>query len=134
MRTIESHKSNVCNEHITIEVHDEPGQGGANHRYDLSGFDTSGNPAATKPDGYASHFTRTPIVFQNGPVDEAGVNGITNEALLAVLIDRMEGFQSGDYACEPNQLALDGLRGAMDALLSRTQEREARGVEGTHQV
>ena len=37
------------------------------------------------------------IRFQNGPIAEAGVNGLTHEALLAVLEDRLVGFQSGPY-------------------------------------
>ena len=129
MRTLTTHTSNVVNEHIQIRVVDEPGHGGACHHYSLSGFDTKNNDTPT-----IQRFSHTDIVFQNGPIAEAGVNGITNESLLAVVIDRLEGFQSGPYACDANQLALESLRGAMDALLSRTQEREARGVEGTHQV
>lgn len=76
------------------------------------------------------------ISFQNGPVKEDGngVNGITHEVLLAVLIDRLEGFQAGQYANPHNQLALDHLRGALEALHDRTRARIARGVEGTHKV
>ncbi len=74
--------------------------------------------------------------FQNGPVKEDGngVNGITHEVLLAVLIDRIRGFQSGPWKCPENALALSYLEGALAALNARTKVREARGVEGTHQV
>ncbi len=132
MRRITTHRHNVANEHITVEAVDERGSGNANHRYDLTGFDTEGNPSATAPDGFKAAFSRIPLVFQNGPVMEAGINGITNEALLAVVIDRMQGFQSGPYACRENALALTKLEEAMHWMRARTRRREADGTEGTH--
>lgn len=74
--------------------------------------------------------------FQNGPVKEDGngVNGLTHEVLLAILIDRIEGFQTGPWACPENALTLGYLRAALAQLHARTNAREARGVEGTHQV
>lgn len=79
---------------------------------------------------------RNPVLsFHNGPiaVDGNGVNGITHEALLAVLIDRMEDFQAGPYSCPENNDALIHLHGALARLKCRTESRMARGVEGTHQ-
>lgn len=132
MRELTGHKVNGANEQLQIDVLDEPGAGGACHRYDVTGFDTTDNPSATAPDGYKSSFARLIVLFQNGPIAEAGVNGITHEALLAILIDRLEGFQRGAYANEYNATALDFLRGAQHSLQERTRERVARGVEGTH--
>ncbi len=80
---------------------------------------------------------RNPLLsFQNGPInaDGNGVNGITHEALLAVLIDRLEAFQAGQYANTYNEDALDHLCSAKLALQTRTKDRMARGVEGTHKV
>jgi hypothetical protein len=131
-RELVDHKVNGCNEAIKIEVMDEPGAGGACHRYDITGFDTKNNPSSVKEDGYQSSFSRTIILFQNGPIKESGVNGITQEALIAICIDRLRSFQAGPYACESNAKALKGLEDAQEALLSRTKERLARGVEGTH--
>ena len=74
------------------------------------------------------------IVFQNGPVKEFGVNGISNESLLAIVEDRLLGFQSGQYACRENAIALTKLQESMLWLQKRTRDRIARGVEGTHQV
>jgi hypothetical protein len=71
------------------------------------------------------------IYFQNGPINEHGVNGISGEALLAVNIDRLRGFQAGQYACADNAEALDHLEKALECLHRRTKERLARGVEGT---
>jgi len=77
------------------------------------------------------YFNYTRIRFQNGPIKEQGVNGLSQEALLAVLIDRMEGFQAGQYKCHDNQLALDHLQYTRLVLHKRTMDRTARNVEGT---
>ncbi len=72
------------------------------------------------------------IQFPNGPITKPeDMNGITNEALLAVLIDRMRGFQSGQFACRDNAIALTHLEDALMWLQKRTRDRMARGVEGT---
>lgn len=116
MRLIESHKVNPANDQLTVGVLDGPGPGGANHQYIIS------QPSG--PDTYIS--------FQNGPINEVGVNGLTHEALLAILIDRMTAFQAGPYACPENADALAALIEAQGAMHSRTRARMARGVEGTH--
>jgi len=72
----------------------------------------------------------TELSFQTGPVKEAGVNGISNEALLAVLIDRLQCFQRGPQRCRENSIALTKLEEAMHWLAARSRDREARGVEG----
>lgn len=74
------------------------------------------------------------IRFQDGPIKESGVNGVMDENLIAVVIDRLEGFQSSKYACQENQDALNHLETALGYLQARTAKREARGVEGTHTV
>ena len=109
-----------------VRVLDGPGQGNANHKYRIVGS------MAIPPDNVSGKILAN-ISFQNGPIKEAGVNGVMNEDLLAILIDRMRGFQSGDYACDANKHALYYLENALTALRERTDEREARGVEGTHE-
>lgn len=131
MRTLTSHRVNPANDKLVIEVLDAPGSGGAHHFYSITGFDTAKNPA-NAPDGYASSFGRLPIIFQNGPIGEVGVNGVTHEALLAILIDRMQSFQAGPFSCRENALALTKLEEAQQWLQARTRGRMARGVEGTH--
>lgn len=116
MRTIDTHKINPVNDQLKLTVVDEPGNGGACHSYVIS-----------DPDGGV-----TTINFQNGPIGDVGVNGVTHEVLLAVLIDRLEHFQAGQYANDYNAAALDHLRSAQGALFDRTRERMTRGVEGTH--
>lgn len=134
MKELDGHKVNPANDVLKIEVIDEPGSGGAHHRYDITGFDTGNNPDAADANGYRTDFSRLPIVFQNGPIGEVGVNGVTHEALLAILIDRLECFQNGKFANDYNAAALDHLRSAQGVLLDRTRARMARGVEGTHTV
>lgn len=123
-----------ANHQLTIDVLDDPGQGNACHLYRIGGFNTSTNPGDPFTDEYgapATHFTR---LFQNGPIQEVGVNGTTHEAELAILIDRFEGFQEGPYACLDNEVCLEHLRAALECCQRRTKARIARGVEGSHAV
>lgn len=124
MRELTSHKVNGLNEALRIEVMDEPGQGGACHKYRLL-F------GVTKPDFYSGEQL---VEFQNGPIQEAGFNGISQEALLAIVEDRLKGFQSSQYACRENAVALTKIQEAMMWLQKRTRDRVARGVEGTSTV
>ena len=114
MRELNDHKVNPANDVISIAVTDEPGSGGANHRYELGGYE--GAPV---------------IAFQNGPINEVGVNGVTHEALLAVIADRLRSFQAGPYSSRYNAIALTKVEEAMLWLHKRTLERMQRGVEGT---
>jgi hypothetical protein len=116
---------------LLIEAVDKPGPGGAYHRYDITCFDTTNNPSSEDRDGYKSSYSRLPVVFQNGPIKEVGVNGVTNEALLAIVIDRLQSFQAGPYACIANAIALKYCVEALETLKMRTIGRMARGVEGT---
>lgn len=129
MRTINDHVINPANDKLTIAVNDEPGAGGANHRYEVSGFDALSNPSAREFDPL-----KAVIVFQNGPINEAGINGITQEVLLAIVADRLRSFQAGPFACRENALALTKIEEAQHWLQQRTIARMRRGVEGTHQV
>lgn len=115
MRTITDHIANPVNDRLQIKVTDKPGAGGANHEYEVSGFDAS---------------TAHKISFQNGPINEAGVNGVTQEVLLAVVIDRLRSFQAGPFACEENAEALAHAENALECLKERTRARMKRGVEG----
>jgi hypothetical protein len=132
MRELSGHKVNPANDALTVTVLDEPGAGGACHLYRISGFNTATNPSDPFAAIYAAPAKHGHILFQNGPIAEAGVNGITNEVLLAILIDRLEHFQAGQYACRENALALTKLQEAQHWLHHRTLARMRRGVEGTH--
>lgn len=123
---------------LTIEVLDEPGQGGANHLYRITGLDVGKNPsyepcAGEKPGNYDGPEDAQWVVFQNGPIKEFGVNGVTQEALLAIVIDRLRSFQAGPFASNYNKQALFHCEVALQWLQKRTLERIKRGVEGTNQ-
>lgn len=130
-RELSGHRVNAANDELRIVVGDGPGDGGACHRYEITGYDASGNPSA-KDLPAAVERGRTVLVFQNGPIPEAGVNGVTQEALIAVCVDRLQGFQAGPFACRENALALTKLQEAQMWLQKRTRDRQGRGVEGTH--
>lgn len=106
---------------LTLHTTDEPGPGAAHHRYVIGGY-------APQPEAWAP----TVISFQNGPIKENGVNGLTQEVLLAVVQDRLESFQSGPFACDANARALEHIKEAQYQLQARTRERIARSVEGTN--
>ncbi len=95
----------------------------------------------TVPDGHDAMYRiegglgfRTTIKFQNKPIKEGGVNGVSIEILLAIAADRLRGFQDGKYSCVENQYALDWIERALRKLHQRTKVREERGVEGTSEV
>lgn len=134
MRKIHDHKVNPPNDAIDITAVDAPGAGGANHLYHVAGFNTSSNPSDPFMARYGKPSDHTTILFQNGPIGEAGANGVTQEVLLAIVADRLRSFQAGPYACRENALALTKIEEAQHWLQSRTRARMARGVEGTHTV
>ncbi len=133
MRELTGHKVNPANDRVTIEVMDEAGSGGANHLYLVSGFHTETNPSRTYR-GELEDCTALPILFQNGPIAENGVNGLTQEVLLEIVADRLRCFQAGPYASRENAVALTHVETAQLWLQKRTFARMARGVEGTHKI
>ncbi len=74
------------------------------------------------------------IHFQEGPIKECGVNGVCDEDLINMVIDRMEHFQNSPFVCKENAMAKTKLEEALLWLRKRTMGREQRGVEGTHTV
>lgn len=118
---------------LKITVVDNPGPGNGNHRYDITGFDTANNPSNTDALHYKASFSREIVLFQQGTLSEAGVNGITMEALLAICAHRLQGFQNGPFASANNDKALYHIKKALRELKKRTEERVKRGVEGKHE-
>lgn len=62
-----------------------------------------------------------------------GMLGLTNEALIAIVMDRLRGFQRGELKCSDNAMAINYLKAGLDQLHARALDRVERGVEGTHQ-
>ena len=133
MREINDHIINPSNDQLKITVLDQPGAGGANHLYEITGFNTETNTSDPFVDKYGKAADHSTILFQNGPINEVGVNGVTQEVLLAIVIDRLKSFQAGPFACRENALALTKLEEATHWLQQRTLRRLRAGVEGTHQ-
>ena len=99
---------------------DEPGSGNAHHEYRID---------------HATEFagsTLGKISFQKGPILEAGVNGVHNEDLLAIVQHRLECFQSGPFRCDENEAALNCVKASLSILKARTNRRVLAGTEGTH--
>lgn len=71
----------------------------------------------------------TTLMFQLGGVATNGVNGLTNEALLAVLLHRINVLNRA-FPCPENFKAISHLEDAMTNLEVRTARRMVRGVEG----
>jgi hypothetical protein len=105
-------------QYTTIYPEDKPGDGNANHLYSI---------VEERPD---STQVLAKIKFQKGPIQEVGVNGVQNEDLLNIVIHRLQGFQSSNFSCRENALALTKIQEALHWLNHRTAERVARGVEG----
>lgn len=75
---------------------------------------------------------RQEILFQNGFTQD-GVNGITNEALMAVLIHRISA-QNSSYPSPYNEMAIKGLQLGLACLNARTKTREDFGILNTDKV
>lgn len=105
---------------LGIAAIDAPGAGGANHIYELR----VGGPDDATYDSF--------IFFQNGTIAENGVNGVTEAALMAIIIDRLESFQEGPFACEENAAALNYANHTLHWLHQRTRRRLDQNIEGQH--
>lgn len=108
----------LCAAETCVRVRDARGPGHASHVYEVVG---EGEKVVGR------------IEFQKGPIQEEGINGVQNEDLLMIVIDRLVGFQTGDFACDENEEALRLLIRAASILQLRTAKRKARGVEGKNE-
>lgn len=88
-----------------VEAGDDRTAGGARYAYVVRGG------------GQITH-----LVFPNPkPGDALMVAGLTNEALLAVVLDRLECFQQGPHPCGENQKAGQYIEAALRCLQDRTR-------------
>lgn len=98
----------------------------ANHKYIVVAV-----PAEGEETGLDTPYAK--VKFQEGPIKENGVNGCHNEDLIAIVLDRLQCLNQGDFKCRENSIAITKLEEAMMWLNKRTADRKARGVEGTSQ-
>lgn len=93
-------------------------------------FENNGMPAG----GYVKG-TGIDIKWQDGPLgrgaDRKEPNGAFVEGVLGAVVARIMYYQT-KFPCRENALALTKIEEALLWLNKRTQDREAREVEGTH--
>ena len=111
---------------LEVLVMDEKGAGGARHKYSVVCKDIDPKKGGQRELGH--------IPFQNGTRLENGINGITNEALLAIVIHRCQDFMDGPFPHPLTLNALNGAKFALSCLEQRTVDRKSRDVEGKEQA
>ncbi len=84
-----------------------------------------------RPDG-TRPIDAVSLRFQRGDPAK-GVNGISLEALLAVVLDQLRHFQRTPMSCRENALAITKLEEALHWLEHRARDRVLRGVADTQQ-
>jgi hypothetical protein len=76
------------------------------------------------------------IDWQDGPLrvdgDRLEPNGAFVEGIIEAAIGRLEFYNSTEFRCRENSLAITHLEEALHWCQARTADREQRGVEGTH--
>lgn len=81
MHEIKDHQTNELNKAIKVVADDRSEETGGSYQYDVFVKIGDGPLLALET-----------FMFQKGPVQQVGINGITNEVLLAIVIDRLRGF------------------------------------------
>jgi len=112
----------------------DPNAGNGSHHY-TARIDVSGTLYAIESGctGQASEPVLD-IRFQHGPRhDPKSIPGVTDTVLIAILIDRMRGFQSGPYSCRENAIVLTKLEEALHWVDHRARARLRRGVLGRNE-
>ena len=75
------------------------------------------------------------VQFQHGARGIAGSTpGVFDDDLLAIVQDRLEGFQDGPFACQENEDALSAVKAARAHLGVRVARRISQGVLGANAV
>ncbi len=103
---------------IQVYVLGEKGPGGAHHNYRI---------VMERPED----LDVLDVHFQEGTLKDVGVNGITMESLLSIILDLLQEFQAGEFGCTENAIAIGHVKEARIALHRRTEDRIKRAVEGT---
>lgn len=117
-RTITEHQHDDLNKALTITA-GEPGPFGAPNSYLIRWYEQDESGAEVELD------------FQAGAAGEAGVNGITCEALIVPMLDRLRAFQDGPLKCTENEMVIHHLEQALFFCVARSERRIQAGVKGT---
>lgn len=73
------------------------------------------------------------IKFQDGAIPDVGRNGLQVEEALQQCVDRLKKYQD-EVPCRETALAITKVEEAIMWLNKRTEDRKARGVEGTKEA
>jgi len=77
------------------------------------------------------------ISWQDGPLgrgeDQTEPNGAFVETVIDIARQRIQFYQDSKFSCRENAIAITKLEEALMWLNKRTQGREEREVEGTHE-
>lgn len=112
MRKITTHNAHETEEGLTITTADSLTEYGTNNCYTVKGFSTETNR------NVKDNTDTLTIVFQDG-APHPEWNGITMECLLAIVADRLDSFQAGEFPSEYNNKALHHTREALQCLHDR---------------
>ena len=96
-------------------------------------FDENNNPAGGYVKGVGLN-----INWQDGPLGRDGdrkePNGSFVETVVRAAKQRIEFYESTKFSCDENKAAIQHLKKALECMEARTQKREDRKVEGTHEA
>lgn len=91
-----------------------------------------------KPAGGITSSIGLAIAWQDGPLgrgeERQEPNGAFVETVIKAALGRLQFYQQTEFACDENAQAMAHLNNALGHLERRSQQREDRGVEGTHEV
>lgn len=127
-RNLFDHKNNKFNrECITVSTSDQRATDNAHHKYQIV-VHPMDKDSGTVVDGKPVEVCN--LRFQNGGLKEVGANGITDQALLAIVIDRVRSFNDGQFRCRENSVVITKLEEALMWMEKRSNDRARRNVEG----
>lgn len=96
-------------------------------------LDQNSNPAGGTTTG-----TGIAINWQNGPLGRGAErkepNGAFVEGVIQAALGRLLFYNRTKFSCRENSLAITHLQEALHWLQHRTESREERQVEGTHEL
>jgi hypothetical protein len=128
-RPLTDHKNNKFNrECIEVKTADLRATDGAHHKYRIEVYAGARTAHDTVEGVEAVEVCE--LNFQNGGLKEVGANGITDQALLAIILDRVRSFNEGQFRCRENSMIITKGEEMMMWMEKRSNDRARRGVEG----
>lgn len=127
-RLLHDHKNNKFNrDHVEVVTADYRASDGAHHKYTVRTYQDP-----IHQDGRINNrvVAQCDISFQDGGLKEVGPNGITDQALIAIVLDRVRSFNEGPYRCRENSMMITKLEEALMWGEKRGNDRARRNVEG----